>query len=45
MGDKLGEGVGGDVFKGEWNGQAVAIKKFKEDSARDSILTEVHNAT
>eukprot|EP00029_Vermamoeba_vermiformis_P011935 TRINITY_DN673_c0_g1_i2.p1 TRINITY_DN673_c0_g1~~TRINITY_DN673_c0_g1_i2.p1 ORF type:complete len:782 (+),score=23.84 TRINITY_DN673_c0_g1_i2:51-2396(+) len=29
IGDKLGEGSFGEIFKGKWNGQNIALKKLK----------------
>lgn len=37
IGQKLGSGNFGDVFKGEWNGTAVALKSVRAEDSQDFI--------
>ena len=41
--EKIGEGSFGEVYKGEWEGTTVAIKKLRAGKMPDRILSEFKN--
>ena len=38
FGELIGRGTFADVFKGEWNGQVVAMKKIRLPPESDSVI-------
>jgi serine/threonine protein kinase len=43
LGEEIGHGSYGVVYKGKWRGQQVAVKKLLRGKIKQEILTEFHH--